>query len=86
MLTNNDYMYFTSEVLSEVPLRVPHDLLHMVKCCVGHLNCVSASVLLSVRQLRADMQTSKQVMFLRTVKICIKVICEVTVWMIMESS
>jgi hypothetical protein len=67
---------FISEVLWELLHRSPNGLLdNMAECCVGYLNCVSTSVLLSARQLHVDKQTKKQVMFLRNVTICVKVIC-----------
>lgn len=67
---------FISKVLWELSHRAPNDLLdNMAECCVGDLNCVSTSVLLSARRLHVDKQTKKRVKFSRKVTICMKVIC-----------
>lgn len=52
---------FISKVLWEVLHRSPNDLLdNMAECCVGNLNCVSTSVLLSAKQRHADKQKKKK--------------------------
>lgn len=78
---------FIYKVLWEVSHRAPNDLLdNMAECYIGNLSCVSASVLLSARQLHADKQTNKQVKFCEESDNLYESNSWNAVWMVKESS